>query len=87
MLVLSATYYNQWLRTLVPTERFEYLLKRTISFLRPLAFNSPTCAIDCQILERIDGLIFGIPPDEKHVYRNEGIEQPASATTSFGPNT
>ena len=89
MLVLSATYYNKWLKTLVARDRFHGLLERTIRFLRRLSPISPTCAHDCSILEKITTLLFGVSPDQKHLYRNEGIEtQPASATSSFhGPNS
>lgn len=95
MLVLSATHYNKWLKTLVPESRFHGLLERTIKFLRRHSQISPTCAHDCQILEKITTLLFGVSPDAKHVYKNEGIEsiqrgpagEPMSATSSFGPAT
>ncbi|KAK3709023.1 hypothetical protein LTR37_011187 [Vermiconidia calcicola] len=86
MLVLSATHYNKWLKTLVPTGRFQELLERTITFLRRLGPISPTCSHDCSILERIHRLIFGLSPDAKHLYRNEGVEPP-SASTSFSHGT
>ena len=82
MLVLSATHYNKWLKTLVPVDRFQRLLERTIGFLRRLAPISPTCAHDCAILEKVTRLLFGVQADVKHVYRNEGVEPP-STTTSF----
>lgn len=86
MLVLAATYYNNWLKTLIPEEEFHNHLERTIKFLRRLSPISPTCANDCQILEKISKLLFGnVPPDAKHMYRNE-VEPPsmsASATNSF----
>ena len=89
MLVLSATYYNKWLKTLVAKDRFHDLLERTIRFLRRHSQISPTCAVDCSILEKISSLLFGVSLDQKYLYHNEGIEtQPASATSSFGgPNT
>ncbi|KAK5119423.1 hypothetical protein LTR85_007523 [Meristemomyces frigidus] len=86
MLVLSATFYNRYLNKLVPPERFQGLLERTISFLRRLAPISPTCNIDCSILEKIHRQLFGLPQDVKHFYRNEGIE-PVSATNSFSAST
>lgn len=86
MLVLSATYYNNYLNKLVPPERFQMLLERTISFLRRLGAISPTCSIDCGILEKIHRQLFGIPQDAKHFYRNEGVE-PLSATVSFSAST
>ena len=75
MLVLSATYYNKWLETLVAETRFHGLLKRTIKFLRKHSQISPTCALDCSILEKITSLLFRVSSDQKHLYRNEGIEQ------------
>lgn len=86
MLVLSATYYNNYLKKLVPPERFQRLLERTISFLRRLAPISPTCNIDCGILEKIHRQLFDIPQDVKHFYRNEGVE-PMSASHSFSAST
>jgi hypothetical protein len=86
MLVLSAAHYNNWLKTFVPSERFNELLERTIKFLRRLGPISPTCWIDCSILEKISHLIFGVPADAKHIYANEGVEPP-SASASFGPNS
>ena len=89
MLVLAATYNNQSLRYLVPRHRFEALMNRTIKFLRQLSTISPTCAADCGILEKFHICLFGVPPDEKHVYQNEGVEpngmptEPSSATSSF----
>jgi hypothetical protein len=90
MLVLSATHYNKWLRALVPEERFHGLLERTIKFLRRHAAISPTCTHDCSILEKITSLLFGVSPDAKHIYHNEGIvervaAEPHSANSSFGP--
>lgn len=82
MLVLSATYYNRWLKTLVPVQEFQKLLERTIQFQRRLSPISPTCSLDCQILEKISKLLFGnVPIEARHTFRNE-IE-PMSATTSF----
>ena len=90
MLVLAATFYNNWLKTLVPEAEFSRLLERTIKFLRRLAPISPTCWHDCHILERISKLLFGnIPPGAEHMYRNE-IEPPSAAgslTNSFGHGT
>ena len=84
MLVLSATYYNKWLKTLVPVDRFWRLLERTITFLRRLAPISPSCADDCVILEKITQLVFGGSPAPKQVYRKGAV--PVSASTLFGPS-
>ena len=86
MLVLSAAYYNPVLGQLVPAERFQRLLQRTIKFLRRLTAISPTCTFDCSILERISKLLFGkVPTEQEHMYKSE-IE-PMSASNSFGPST
>lgn len=86
MLVLSATFNTLYLKSLVPEEDFQRLLERTISFLRRLGPISPTCHTDCIILEKISRSLFGVAEDQKHVYRNEGIE-PQSATNSFSAST
>lgn len=84
MLVLAASFHNRYLKTLVPRDRFQALIERTINFLRRLAPISPTCYHDCGILERISRLLFAAPTaDAKMIYRNEGYE-PHSASTSFG---
>jgi len=85
MLVLSACYFNTFLKQLIVADRFQRLLERTTAFLRRLGSISPTCAIDCQILEKINYRLFGIPPDEKHLYRNE-VKLP-SASNSFSHST
>ncbi|SMR53960.1 unnamed protein product [Zymoseptoria tritici ST99CH_1E4] len=75
MLVLSATYESQYLTQLVPREKFQYLMARTIKFLRGLAPISETCKLDCGILEKFNKTIFGIEDhDMQEVYRNEGVE-------------
>ena len=81
MLVLSAAFHNKYLNRLIPTDRFHRLLERTIQFLRRLSPISPTCHNDCAILEKINRLLFGVPSDAKHVYRNE--VEPTSASNSF----
>ena len=68
MLVLSATWRNPYLRKLIDQERFEFLLGRTIIFLRKLSPISPTCKLECSILEKIQRVLFGTPPAEKPVY-------------------
>ena len=88
MLVLSATYYNKILKPTVPTERFQNLLIRTIGFLRRLGPISPTCAIDCAILEKINNFLFGVTSHYKNpndIYTKE--REPMSATNSFGAST
>lgn len=88
MLVLSAAFYTPWLKAFVDTERFEQLLSRTITFLRRWARISPTCAIDCQILEKVSLCLFGAG-DQKDVYHNEvePLSGPQSTTNSFGHST
>lgn len=71
MLVLSATWQTGFLRELIDQERFQTLLARTIGFLRKLSAISPTCQLDCSILEKIQRVLFGIPPDEKPMYHGE----------------
>jgi hypothetical protein len=68
MLVLSATWRTHYMREYIDQERFETLLGRTISFLRKLSPISPTCKLDCSILEKIQRVLFGTPPAEKPVY-------------------
>ena len=68
MLVLSATWRTHYMREHINQERFETLLGRTISFLRKLSPISPTCKLDCSILEKIQRVLFGTPPAEKPVY-------------------
>jgi hypothetical protein len=68
MLVLSATWRTHYLRKLIDPERFQPLLTRTIGFLRKLSAISPTCQLDCSILEKIQRVLFGIPADEKPMY-------------------
>lgn len=81
MLVLSAAYYNTWVKHFIDGPRFQGLLLRTIGFLRRLAPISPTCRIDCGILENIHALLFPLPSEEQRVYHGE--LEPPSATNSF----
>jgi hypothetical protein len=75
MLVLSAAHESDYLRQLVPREKFQALMVRTIKFLRRLAPISETCRLDCGILEKFNKTIFGIEGrDMQDVYRNEGVE-------------
>jgi hypothetical protein len=62
MLVLSTTWRTHYLRNLIDQERFQTLLSRTIDFLRKLSAISPTCQADCLILERIQRVLFRVPP-------------------------
>jgi hypothetical protein len=62
MLVLSATWRTAYLRELIDQERFQTLLDRTICFLRKLSAISPTCQLDCSILEKVQRVLFGSPP-------------------------
>ena len=68
MLVLSAAWHTPHLRTLIDQERFKFLLGPTIIFLRKLSPISPTCQLDCSILEKIQRVLFGTPPAEKPVH-------------------
>jgi hypothetical protein len=63
MLVLSATWRTPRLRELIDQDRFQVLLGRTIGFLRKLSAISPTCKLDCVILEEIRRVLFGVPAD------------------------
>lgn len=68
MLVLSATWRTHNLRKLIDQARFQSLLDRTIGFLRQLSAISPTCELDCSILESIQRVLFGIPSVGKSTY-------------------
>lgn len=59
MLVLSVTYYNTYLKSLINSEKLKGLLERTIQFLHRLAPISPTCSKDCDTLQSIYRLLFG----------------------------
>ena len=82
MLVLAAAFYSGTAKFLVPEETFVRLLERTIQFLRRLRPISPTCALDCQILEKIQRHLF--PPDDPAFKNEKQLSDPASATASFG---
>jgi hypothetical protein len=82
MLVLSATWHIPYMRELIDQERFQYLLGRTIGFLRKLSAISPTCQLDCSILEKIQRVLFGIPPTEKPMYRASGSVDPLNSATA-----
>lgn len=87
MLVLSAVYNSEYMKTLVPEHKFKKLLQRTIGFLRRLSPISPTCSADCVILEKFQHTLFGVGEELKGVYANEGVE-PMSASNSFSaPNS
>jgi len=82
MLVLSATWRTPYLRKLIDQERFQYLLGRTIGFLRKLFATSPTCQLDCSILEKIQRVLFEIPPEVEPMYHGA-----KKVTDSFSPAT
>jgi hypothetical protein len=82
MLVLSTTWRNPYLRKLIDPKRFEFLLERTICFLRKLSAISPTCELDCSILEKIQRVLFGIPPAEMPMYRANGSVAPSNSATT-----
>lgn len=73
MLVLAAVWRNKYMRQLVDKTPglFQSRLSRTIGFLRKLSSISPTCKLDCSILEKIQRVLFGIPADEKPMYHGE----------------
>jgi hypothetical protein len=82
MLVLSATWHIPYLRKLIDQERFEFLLGRTIIFLRKLSPISPTCQLDCSTLEKIQRVLFGNPPAELPMYRANGSVDPLNSATA-----
>lgn len=86
MLVLSATWRNDHMRKLIDSERFKRLLRRTIRFLCKLAPISPTCKLDCSILEKIERILFGIPSDERPIYDDEkGLTNTTAPQKATGP--
>ncbi len=88
MLVLPATFYNNLTKHIVPEKPFRRMLKRTIEFLRRLSYISPTCAIDCQILEGTYRVLFDRPLEEKHHHRDEGVvTEPMCMTDSLSGST
>lgn len=73
MLVLSAVWRTEYLRKLIDQDRFQRLLGRTIGLLHKLSAISPTCRLDCDILKRIQHVLFDIPADEKPTYHGESV--------------
>lgn len=73
MLVLSATYAckTKWLSALVPREKLESLLRRTIDFLRRLNQISKTAVKDIEILEGLEEKLFGQGGGEMDISREE----------------
>jgi hypothetical protein len=86
MLVLSAAHYNPVMKDIVPADRLKQLLERTITFLRRLSAISPTSMIDCVTLEKIKHALFPHSQEDKHIYKNEGVEH-MSASGSFSAST
>ncbi|CAD0107569.1 unnamed protein product [Aureobasidium uvarum] len=74
MLVLAAVYNCSigWLKELVPKEKLQKLLSRTIAFIRRLQCASSVAVSDILILEAIDRLLFP-ERDGNDVYKNEGL--------------
>lgn len=72
MLVLSAVYNCKfdWLKELVPKERLQQLLDRTIGFIRRLQHASSVAKTDVMILETIDRTLFP-GKDGSNIYENE----------------
>lgn len=65
MLILSVVYNKPYLGTLALKDKFKKLLERTIGFLRKLSLISPTCTVDCEILETLNNILFSIGEDIK----------------------
>jgi len=74
MLVLAAVYNCNidWLKELVPRERLQSLLRRTIAFIRRLQHASSVAVSDILILEAIDRELFP-EGDGNDFYKNEGL--------------
>jgi hypothetical protein len=74
MLVLAAVYNCEidWLKELVPREKLQGLLRRTIAFLRRLQNASSVAKSDILILEEIDRELFP-QSDGNDFYKNEGL--------------
>lgn len=74
MLVLAAVYNCKisWLKELVPREKLQSLLRRTIAFIRRLQYASSVAVSDVLILEAIDRGLFPESDGDDH-YRNEGL--------------
>lgn len=74
MLVLAAVYSCniEWLKELVPRDKLQALLRRTIAFIRRLQQASNVAVSDILILEAIDRILF--PESEGNdLYKNEGL--------------
>ncbi|KAK6006864.1 hypothetical protein QM012_005872 [Aureobasidium pullulans] len=74
MLVLAAVYNCDidWLKELVPREKLQSLLRRTITFIRRLQYASSVAVSDILILEAIDRTLFP-ESDGNDLYKNEGL--------------
>ncbi|KAH0026768.1 hypothetical protein KCU80_g13716, partial [Aureobasidium melanogenum] len=74
MLVLAAVYNCniEWLKELVPREKLQGLLRRTIAFIRRLQQASNVAVSDILILEAIDRTLFP-ESDGNDLYKNEGL--------------
>lgn len=57
MLVLTAVFASGHLKTLLPEAECHRLLGRTIAFLRQISAISPTCLVDCEILEKLNSIL------------------------------
>lgn len=64
MLILSATYRDPGLTSLVPQWRLEQLFDRTIGLLRSLSPSSETLAQDAKILSALREVTFAEPPEQ-----------------------
>lgn len=59
MLILSVAYNSPYLGTLASKDKFKKLLERTIALI------SSTCTVDCEILETLNNILFGVGEDIK----------------------
>lgn len=75
MLVLTAIFASGHFEILLPEAEYHRLLGRTIAFLRRISAISPTCSIDCSILEKLNGILplsrQGGPYDHANPVRSE----------------
>lgn len=75
ILVLFATYFSP-LSYHVPREKLEYLLERTIKFLRPVAHLSPSFQKDLEVLENTQLIVM-----KKKPYLPKSMPTPASSSS------
>ena len=74
MLVLAAVYNCNidWLKNMVPGVKLQYLLRRTIKFIRRLQYASSIAKSDIMILEAVERKLFPNSNGDNHgVYETE----------------